>query len=194
MCRQHWLFISLIVCYKWNCKQNYLVHASFLCLVYCNAFCLLRNGTNLLHRGNGFFVSRVLAASIQIIFLSVVWVCEKPRNSPVFWVVLWVRWLVASHSARRLRFDLMHSERDFWFRNWHWERVFSNYFGVPLSLSFHRRFICHRRCMYPSVASVIQYHIYLTQIQTVSGFRTNTIFSIFKCYNYVTLTMISCSK
>jgi len=83
---------------------------------------------------------------------------------------------------------------DLWWINWHWERVFSNYFGVPLSLSFHRRFICHRRCIYPSVASVIQYHIYLTQIQTVSDFRTNTIFSIFKCYNYVTLTMISCSK
>ena len=74
---------------------------------------------------------------------------------------------------------------DLWWINWHWERVFSNYFGVPLSLSFRRRFIYHRRCIYSSTDSVTQYHIYLKKNQTVPGFRTNTIFSISKCYNYV---------
>jgi hypothetical protein len=43
--------------------------------------------------------------------------------------VPWLRSLVTGISPRR----------DLWWTKWHWDRFFSEFFGFPLSISFHRR-------------------------------------------------------
>ena len=48
--------------------------------------------------------------------------------------VTWLTRLPANLSPRRAEFD---SRRDSWWTKWHWDRFFSQYFGFPLSVSFH---------------------------------------------------------
>jgi hypothetical protein len=51
--------------------------------------------------------------------------------------VSWLRQLVAGLSQRRLGFDPGQSIWDLWWTKWHWDRFFPEYFGFPLSISFH---------------------------------------------------------
>jgi hypothetical protein len=55
------------------------------------------------------------------------------------WTVPWLRRLVAGLSPQRPGFDPGgQSMWDLWWTKWHWDRVFSEYFGFLLSISFHR--------------------------------------------------------
>jgi hypothetical protein len=51
---------------------------------------------------------------------------------------VWLRWLVAGLSPRRPGFSPRSIQWDLWWAKWHWDRVFSECFGFPLSISFHR--------------------------------------------------------
>ena len=44
-------------------------------------------------------------------------------------------------SPRRPRFDANQSTWDLWLTKCYWDKFFSAYFGFPLSVSFHRKFI-----------------------------------------------------
>jgi hypothetical protein len=52
--------------------------------------------------------------------------------------VPWLWRLVAGLPPRRPGFDPGLSMWDFWWTKWHWDRFFPEYFGFPLSVSFHR--------------------------------------------------------
>jgi hypothetical protein len=50
-----------------------------------------------------------------------------------------LRSLVAGLSPRRPGFAPGQSIWDLWWKKWHWDRFFSEFFGFTLSISFHRR-------------------------------------------------------
>jgi hypothetical protein len=52
--------------------------------------------------------------------------------------VLWLRQLVADLSPRRPGFAPRSVQWDLWWTKWHWDRFLSEFFGFPLSISFHR--------------------------------------------------------
>jgi hypothetical protein len=55
------------------------------------------------------------------------------------WAVPWLRRLVAGLSPRSPVSLPGQSMWDLWWTKWHWDRLFSEFFGFPLSISFHRR-------------------------------------------------------
>jgi len=54
-------------------------------------------------------------------------------------VVSWLRWPVVGLSPHRPRLDRMLIDVWLWWTKRHWDRCKSDYFGFPLSLSFHQR-------------------------------------------------------
>jgi type VI protein secretion system component VasA len=59
-------------------------------------------------------------------------ICTKKYERAV------LRRLFAGISQRRPGFDPGQSLWDLWWTKWHWDRFFPEYFGFPLSISFHR--------------------------------------------------------
>jgi hypothetical protein len=70
----------------------------------------------------------------------------RSRNHCCHGAVPWLRRLAAGLPPRRPRFDpgSVHMW-DLWWTKWHWDRFFSEYFGFPLLISFHRCFITRKR-------------------------------------------------
>jgi len=52
--------------------------------------------------------------------------------------VPWLRRLVAGFSPQRPGFAPGSVDMGVWWMKWHWNRFFSEFFGFPLSVSFHR--------------------------------------------------------
>jgi hypothetical protein len=44
---------------------------------------------------------------------------------------------------------------DLWWTKWHWDRFFSEYFGFPLSISFHRCCVTRKRTKNNNIAIFI---------------------------------------
>jgi hypothetical protein len=55
------------------------------------------------------------------------------------WAVPWLRRLVAGLSPGRPGSHPNQSMWDLWWTEWYWDRFSSEFFGFPLSVSFHRR-------------------------------------------------------
>jgi hypothetical protein len=63
---------------------------------------------------------------------------------PGYGAVPWLRRLVAGLSPRRPGFDPDQSMWDLWWTKWQCARFFPEYFGFPLSISFHRCYITRK--------------------------------------------------
>jgi hypothetical protein len=70
-------------------------------------------------------------------YLKSVW-RRMVRSNWTMRAVPWLRRLVAGLSPRRSGLILGQSMWDLWWTKWHWDRFLPEYFGFPLSISFHR--------------------------------------------------------